>query len=425
VVSPEFLQRNGIVPYEISDRNQFIQTLNQSYKNNIDSNYTQGQFDTFISTHKKNTILNSSEVSMPFVVIGSGITADFTYPILDIQHANPNPTNECIIFGNSHAYNRMFDAYRGNFTENYLVGTFNKGINQKETLNLMNKKAREIMSWPKDIQACYMASDTTNVLNAGAFRLAFIPSLVAKIKTIDIALTSFIAILSLFICAIIIQRYIGNNRTQIGVMQANGVSKGKITFSLIPFALLPAILGGFGGYLFGFFLQKPAVGLFSNYWMLPTPLASFNIWVLLFAILVPFLVFLSVSIIATFVQLREKTVNLMKTGSEFKSSFVVRHIKEPFRSFSIMTKFRISTAFNSIWKLIILSIMVAMSISTLVFGINVLGKFQYSESQTFASRNYSYAVDLYSPTEQGGQYVPVDADTLGETGFITSTDGIN
>jgi hypothetical protein len=82
--------------------------------------------------------------------------------------------------------------------------------------------------------------------------------------------------------------------------------------------------------------------------MLPTPLASFNIWVLLAAILIPFLIFILVSIIATFIQLREKTVNLMKVGSEFKGSFVARHIKAPFRNFGIMTKFRIATAFNSI-----------------------------------------------------------------------------
>jgi uncharacterized protein YpmS len=82
--------------------------------------------------------------------------------------------------------------------------------------------------------------------------------------------------------------------------------------------------------------------------MLPTPIASFNIWVLLVSILLPFLIFMTVSIVATFIQLREKTVNLMKSGSEFKGSFVARHIKEPFRSFGIMTKFRISTAFNSI-----------------------------------------------------------------------------
>jgi hypothetical protein len=69
--------------------------------------------------------------------------------------------------------------------------------------------------------------------------------------------------------------------------------------------------------------------------------------------------------------------------------------------------------------------MVAMSISTLVFGINMINKFNYAETSTFASRNYTYAVDLYSPTDQGGQYIPVDADTYAETGFVNSTEASN
>jgi putative ABC transport system permease protein len=110
-----------------------------------------------------------------------------------------------------------------------------------------------------------MANDTSNTLNASAFRIAFIPSLVSRIKLIDVVLTTFVIILSLLICAIVIQRYVANNRTQIGVMQANGISKRRIAFSLIPFALVPATIGGIFGYLIGFFLQKPAIGLFSNY----------------------------------------------------------------------------------------------------------------------------------------------------------------
>jgi putative ABC transport system permease protein len=83
---------------------------------------------------------------MPFIVIGSGITADFIYPILNIQHATPNPKNECIIFGNTHAYDRAFDSYRGNPTENYLVGKFKQGVDKQDTLLKINNKAVEVMS---------------------------------------------------------------------------------------------------------------------------------------------------------------------------------------------------------------------------------------------------------------------------------------
>jgi putative ABC transport system permease protein len=129
----------------------------------------------------------------------------------------------------------------------------------------MNATAKELMSWPQGIQACYFVNDTNDVLNASAFRVAFIPLLVNKIQIINNSLIFFVVILSLLICAIVVQRYISNSRTQIGVMQANGINKRRIAVSLIPFALLPAIVGGIGGYLIGFFLQNPAINLFSNY----------------------------------------------------------------------------------------------------------------------------------------------------------------
>jgi putative ABC transport system permease protein len=287
------------------------------------------------------------EGAMPFIVIGSGITADFIYPILDIQHAVPNPDKECIIFGNDHTYDRVFDSYRGNPTENYLVGKFNDGVDPQKTIDAINAKAKEEMNWPKGIKAAYLANDTTDFLNAGAFRIAYIPQLVNRVQYISYALTTFIVILSLFICGIVIRRFVSNNRMQIGVMQANGIKKSQIAFSLTPFALIPAIIGGIGGYIAGLLLQSSAMGLFSNYWMLPTAFASFNILSFLVALLIPFAIFMVVAIISTLIVLREKTVDLMKQGSEYKSNAIARNIKKPFVNFGIMTKFRVSLAFNS------------------------------------------------------------------------------
>jgi hypothetical protein len=159
--------------------------------------------------------------------------------------------------------------------------------------------------------------------------------------------------------------------------------------------------------------------------MLPTAFASFSVLPFLIALLLPFVIFMLVAIVSTLIVLREKTVNLMKQGSEYKTNAVARNIKRPFVNFGILTKFRISLAFNSIWKLIVLALMSALAMSTLVFSVTIVGKFDYVKDKTFASRNYSYAVDLTSPTDQGGQYVPVDATQSGESGFIKINDGLN
>jgi hypothetical protein len=60
--------------------------------------------------------------------------------------------------------------------------------------------------------------------------------------------------------------------------------------------------------------------------------------------------------------------------------------------------------------------MVALSMSSLVFGLSVAGKFNESMSKTFDSRSYSYAVDLMTPTSESGQYVPINANNFGQTG---------
>ncbi|GHU31007.1 hypothetical protein FACS1894166_01670 [Bacilli bacterium] len=65
--------------------------------------------------------------------------------------------------------------------------------------------------------------------------------------------------------------------------------------------------------------------------------------------------------------------------------------------------------------------MSALSMSTLVFGVTIANKFDYAKNKTFGSRGYTYAVDLYSPTASGGQYIPMDADQPGESGFVHTT----
>jgi hypothetical protein len=69
--------------------------------------------------------------------------------------------------------------------------------------------------------------------------------------------------------------------------------------------------------------------------------------------------------------------------------------------------------------------MVALSMSSLVFGLAVNGKFQESMNKTFSSRNYTYAIDLTSPTSQGGQYYPVSSSEIGRTGAVTTQEGTN
>ncbi len=338
------------------------------------------------------------------IVWGCGLTPDFMYPVVDISRPTPNTSTECLTYCNTSGYQTIKLAYINAPVEEYLVGKFKGGFSHKETLDLINAKAREIMIFPETTRAAYLATDVSNVLNASAFRIAYIPSLVNVIHVVTVIMSIFIGILCILICGIIIKRYVENNRISIGIMRANGISKFKIVLSLIPFALLPALVGGIGAYLIGFFLQAPALLLFSNYWMLPTPLLSFSVWPLVACVIVPFVLFVAISAFSTLTVLRQKAVDLMKAGSEFKTNAFSRIVKKPFKHFGILTRFRVSLAFNSLLRLTMLALMSTLTMSSLVFAMTTFDRLSQSQVINSSQFDYNFNIELTTPTSTGGPY---------------------
>lgn len=389
-------------------------------------------FDLVCKQYPQYTVANTSGIQTQYIILGAGISANFIYPVVSLDRIVPNSKNECIIFTNNFGYQRINDAFRTSEVESYFVCKFEEGQTKSQRRQVLNNindpktdPARESMMYPSSINIAYMNNDTSNVLSPAALRIAFIPSLISNLSTASSVLTIFILILSLIICAFVINNYISNKRMEIGIMRANGVRRRKIVFSLIPFALLPAIIGGFIGYIVGFGLQQVSIGLFHTYWTIPTNYLGFNIWTLLISILIPFLICFVASAITTIFILRKPTVQLFKSDGIYKSNFISRYINRPFAYASIISRYRISIAFNFIWKLLILSIMSALAMSSIIFAMSINGKFDYAKNTTYASQKYNYAIDLYSPTNQGGQYIPYDSNYIGQNGFVQSNEGIN
>jgi hypothetical protein len=104
----------------------------------------QSEIDTWISGLPDSVKVNVGG-GTPYVILNSGITADFIYPIVNIQHPTPNPERECIIFANTYGYGRVADGFRGNPTENYLVGRTINGSDVNQVINSINAQAQTMM----------------------------------------------------------------------------------------------------------------------------------------------------------------------------------------------------------------------------------------------------------------------------------------
>ncbi|MBQ0045583.1 MAG: ABC transporter permease [Mycoplasma sp.] len=345
------------------------------------------------------------------IIWGCGLTPDFMYPVVDISRPTPNTKTECLVYTNDSGYNSIKLAFVNSTVEDYLVARFKPSVNsirRQAIINEINTWAQQAMIFPDNVKSAYFANDTSNLLNCSGFRVAYLPGLVKVVEIVSVILCSFIGILCLVICFVIIKRYVENNRVNIGIMRANGIKKWKIGLSLLPFALVPALIGGIAAYLTGLGLQAAALSLFSNYWMLPTPLIKFNWISFLSCIFVPFIIFSIICFVTTLLVLRVNSVELMKAGSEFKTNSFSRIAKKPFKHFSVLTRFRVALAFNSISRLIMLAAMTCLTMSSLVFAFTTFDKLNSSRVTNSSQFDYSFNLELTTPTSSGSVYSVYD-----------------
>lgn len=353
-----------------------------------------------------------------YLILGVGITPDFMYPVFNGNALIPNPESQYLYYTNTSGYKRIRSAFLTNPIEANLVAKFPENATTEQRtaiLEKINKWSRQFMSWPSTIQAAYLSSDQTNILNLNAARTTFIPYLVSTISLVSALLTIVIIGLALFVGVLIIKNYITKNRQNLAILQSNGIKRWKINLSILLFSIIPSIIGGIFGYLVTFGLQSTAVSLFSSYWFIPVSISLFNIGFFFLAIFLPLLIFLIASLTVGYFVLKQNVVKSLKNDSDYKVSKLSIIMKAPLVKFNVITRFRASLAFNSFWKLIILC---SLSIATMVvfnFAITANGNFASVEEKTRKTHHYQYAIDLATPTIQSGLIKYQSFKELGQT----------
>ena len=351
-----------------------------------------------------------------FIILGTGVSSDFMYPIVSFNSLVPNPDKEQVIYVNSSGYQRVYDGFRGSEQESFLVGKFYSGdSNHQATLNKINEISKQFMSWPANINAAYMADDTSNTISPTALRLQFIPQIVGAMQTVSLFLTTFVLLLSVFISIVIIQRFIQINRNSLGIMQANGYRKKEIIFALTLLIGIPVFISSLIGYIIGFVLQGSAISLLGGFWTIPTVLSPFSEAMLFGVSIVMLIIFTLITVAFSVFALRGETSEFMKDEAKYKMTRVAHILKKPFSKFGIIIRFRAAIAFSSIWRLILLSFMSALLMVSLTFSFNIINRFKDSSEATFSPRQYTYSLNLATPTLQGGQYYVVPYTSQGKT----------
>ncbi|MDE5949509.1 MAG: ABC transporter permease, partial [Malacoplasma sp.] len=212
-----------------------------------------------------------------------------------------------------------------------------------------------------------------------------------------------------------IKRCIESNRNSLGIMQANGYKKWEIILGICLLIWIPVFASTFFGYILGLSLQTLVINLLGSFWTLPTSIEGFSIGLIIGIVLIVSAIFLALTIIFSWFCLRGETSEFMKDESKYKMTKIASLLKKPFTKFSIITRLRAAIAFSSLWRLILLSLMSALLMTSLTFSINTLNSFSSAAEKTYSTRKYTYALNLVTPTLQSGQYYTVPYQQQGKT----------
>lgn len=362
--------------------------------------------------------------STEFLLLDTGITPDFMYPIVSFASVIPNPTKEGLVYVNKNGFYRIYDAFRSNPLERMLhivlKNQDGSKVSAEEYKDLVNKLNKEIqtkayMNWPSSIPAAYLKDDTNNKITPSPLRIVFVSQINTYIKTFSIIITLFIMIFAIFVVVIIVRRFIAQNKINIGISLANGIEKWKLIISFGLIGLIPSILGGVIGLVSAHFAQPLGIGLINNYWLLPTEFEPFNFLNLFLVILFPFLFLFSLIALLSWWSLKKNPIDLMRGGETHKISWIVKYIKKPFAYTSAFSRYMITLSFKSLSQIFILGIMIAFSFSLIMFLSATKNKIVNTTQSTLLSNKYKYAIELSTPTTEGGQYYSVDLDHFGST----------
>ncbi len=396
-----------VVPqYVLDNQNKELlpENLYQEYKENFanpTSRKTQVEFQDWIKTVPEKYKVKIDNLEL--LLIGNGLSPDFMYPVYDLAHATPNPKTEVISYGNSAAYELVHDANRSAFVEDYLV--LKAPHMNQELIDELNNLARKYMSWPSNIPAAYMMNDTSCVLAPTGIRVSFLPQLVDLQVGLSNAICWFVGILTSIVFIFSVKKFINDNRTSLAILRANGFKKRWLVWLMPLYGLIPSAAGAIISYTIAQTTQASLVGLYSNFWFIPTAVQTFNAGMFFGLLIIPFVLMGILAAIFTYIALKKNTKELMSESSRFRVTHLSKTITVGMKKAPIMTRFKTSVAFSSVPKLLAITTLFGLAATTMSFSNSLVGKFDYIKSATYDTKKYQFALDLITPSVQGGGYI--------------------
>ena len=416
ILSPSYANANNKISMNPNDFLNLYKNYPQFHSPNDFMRAISNKDAQLINKYKNNLVWIDTT---PYFIIGIGTTPDFAYPIVDQSHPTIDVKNQGVVFMNRRGYERIFDAFRTAPNENYISLKFKKGLSIFEQNNIMSQITQMArtgqapigihykgdipqMTWPNNVNIVTRYNKQNDSILLAEQRVLFLSKLMLTMRTLSITTTIMLLIFVGLIIILVFSSMIQSKRKILATLLSLGYTRSQIAFSFATVALIIGALPSLFGYLIGHFLQYAFIDMFSNYWTIPIYGQLFSWISLLVIVFAPFIALFALIFIITFLQTRHN-VTTMLHGNITKFSWAPAILK--YLSWvSIKTRYSFSLLINNFWKLILVSITGVISISAIIIGLSTLGRAEYAYNATSQLSNYTYKIDLYTPTIEGGTY---------------------
>lgn len=347
-----------------------------------------------------------------FFIIGNAESSEFLFPATNVNDILIDPKKTSILYLGASG----FDKLRSIAPNVPLVQYYNIKTNTHPldiaTKNKIFNDIKSQLNFKKQGDI-YKKNDQDHPFPIYKKRVFFLDNLRNIVLLIAIALTSLILILAIYFVSSSLRNLVNKNQSMFGVLQAQGVSRTRIWLAFMPFYTIPSILVLIISYTASYFLQPLVMKLFYSYWLIPIPAQYVSVgWIFAIPLVMTILLGL-ISFIIIFKMLNKSPYNTMRGDAGFKINKVVLGVKSIFIKFGAISVLRATYVIANFMRMLILLI-IASSFSIIATIIaTTKNTFTKSANITNQTREYKYAVDLYSPTEQGGFYYLSKFKTLG------------
>ncbi|MDE5775118.1 MAG: ABC transporter permease, partial [Malacoplasma sp.] len=344
--------------------------------------------------------------SIDFLIIGTGMSFENSYPIVSAQNLIPNTKIESVVYVDDIGYRSLLLSNSQASQSYYYAINF---INNYAGVDQINKVVEKYMN---KAYSSFDESDSNNLLTA---RITYPNTIQKYIELATTILVIVLVIIGVYLAYLLIKIYIEKNQVSLAIAKANGLSTFKISVALSTFGFIVSVTSGTIAYLLALFSQSLFLNILDSYWFISIVPHNFSIFGLLGGALLIYFAFFLFVLIGVWNTFRNPINELLTKSSDLKINKLLYLMKSRKIPLLALTKFRISLSLSKLTRFFLFIILCSIGLSIISVGVAIPRKFEFSQKETLANKKYDYRYNLQTPSEQSGLYKIQNYAELGTT----------